>query len=119
MQGLVKKLIDNDFLSLLSNFDIILLSETWHSKLSNLQIDNYEYFSCPRPVFHKNAKRNSGGLVVYYHKSLSGKIELKKLEPLGFMIINRAGTIQSVSVHNRYRHQPIRIDTAIMLYRYN
>jgi len=31
----------------------------------------------------------------------------------------RAGTIQSVSVLYRYRHQPIRIDTAIMLYRYN
>ena len=30
----------------------------------------------------------------------------------------RAGTIQSVSVQYRYRHQPIRINTAIMLYRY-
>jgi len=30
----------------------------------------------------------------------------------------RAGEIQSLSVHNRYRNQPIRIDTVIMLYRY-
>ena len=30
----------------------------------------------------------------------------------------RAGTIQSLSVHYRYRNQPIRIDTVIMLYRY-
>ena len=30
----------------------------------------------------------------------------------------RALTIQSLSVHYRYRNQPIRIDTVIMLYRY-
>ena len=30
----------------------------------------------------------------------------------------RAGTIQKLSVHNRYRNQPIRIDTVIMLYWY-
>jgi len=33
-------------------------------------------------------------------------------------IRSRAGTIHSVSVQYRYRHQPIRIDTTIMLYRY-
>jgi len=32
--------------------------------------------------------------------------------------ISRAGTIQSLSVHYRYRRQPIRIDMVIMLYRY-
>jgi len=30
----------------------------------------------------------------------------------------RAGTIQSVSIQYRYRGQPIRIDTVILLYRY-
>jgi len=33
-------------------------------------------------------------------------------------MLNRAGTIQSVSVHYRYRHQPICINTTIMLYLY-
>jgi len=34
------------------------------------------------------------------------------------MVTNRAGMIQSLSVHYRYRRQLIRIDTVIMLYRY-
>jgi len=33
-------------------------------------------------------------------------------------ILTRAGTIQSLSVHYRYRNQPIRIDTVIMPYLY-
>ena len=33
-------------------------------------------------------------------------------------MMSRAGTIQSLAVHYRYRRQPIRIGTVIMLYRY-
>ena len=36
----------------------------------------------------------------------------------GRMLTCRAGTIQSLLVHYRYRNQPIHIDTVIMLYQY-
>ena len=49
---------------------------------------------------------------------LSSKFTLNWLIYILAHMLIRAGTIQSVSVQYRYRHQPIRIDTTIMLYRY-
>ena len=55
-------------------------------------------------------------------KSQASNPGLVSLALLGFLPVwrqtlsIRAGTIQSLSVHYRYRNQPIRVDTVIMLY---
>ena len=38
MQGLKAKLDDCDFLNFVSDFDIFMFTECWHSKLSNIDI---------------------------------------------------------------------------------
>jgi len=63
-----------------------------------------------------------GVLVSHFGEKMSTVIFFKNQIPVATRYYNsliiRAGTIQSVSVQYWYRHQPIRIDTAIMLYRY-
>jgi hypothetical protein len=47
LQGLVSKLDDVNFLNLLNEYDILLLTKHGTPKQQNIKIDNYEYFSCP------------------------------------------------------------------------
>ena len=54
----------------ISSYDIIILTETWNAKSTNIKIDNYECFSCPRPKCNNKAKRHSGGVIVYYKKKI-------------------------------------------------
>ena len=53
-----------------------MFSETWHTKTSNINIDGYNYFSCPRPKFNRKAKRDSGGVIVYFKQKFTNYIEL-------------------------------------------
>ena len=57
--------------------DILLFTETWHEKKTNLSIQGYDCFSCPRPKFNSRAKRDSGGIVVYF--SLKNYVHLVEL----------------------------------------
>ena len=66
-----------------------MFSETWHTKrnISNLQIKCFKCYSCHRPKGNKRAKRNSGGLIIYYIEWLTGKIELVKTDDRGILWI--------------------------------
>ena len=79
------KLDDCDFLNFVLDYDILLFTECWHSKLSNINIDGYSCFSCPRPKFNSKAKRNSGGVVVYFKNKLLNYIELVSLHANGYI----------------------------------
>ena len=85
--GLKSKLNDFDFLNFISSYDIVLLTETWTSKFSNLKIKNFEYFHGPRPNSKRKAKRSSGGIVIYYKDSFVNKIELVNINPKGIIWI--------------------------------
>ena len=63
----------------------MLFTECWHSKLSNIEIDGYSYISCPRPKFNSKAKRNSGGVIVYFKNKLLNFIELVSLNENGYI----------------------------------
>lgn len=65
----------------------MLLTETWNHKHKNVNIENYEVFSCPRPKYNKKAKRYSGGVVIYYKTKFSGHIELINLDEKGIVWI--------------------------------
>jgi hypothetical protein len=51
--------------------------------LSNIEIDGYETFSCPRPKFNNKAKRNNGGVAIYYRDYLKNCIELLNIDEKG------------------------------------
>ena len=64
-----------------------MFSETWHTtrNISNLQIKGFKCYRCHRPKGNKRAKRNSGGLIIYYKEWLTGKIELVKTDDRGIL----------------------------------
>jgi len=79
VNGLVRKINDEDFLNFIAEHDLILLSETWtHSKLNvNLEINEYISFHLFGNKSHGTKKgRYSGGLSVYFHKKLNNKISV-------------------------------------------
>ena len=42
--GIINKLSDNDFLNLINDYDVLLFSETWHSRVTNIHVDGYQHF---------------------------------------------------------------------------
>ena len=56
-----------------------LLTETWTCKNDNLDLNGFSHFHCNRPKCNKRAKRNSGGIVVYFKNCLKDKISLVKM----------------------------------------
>ena len=85
IQGLVTKLNDDDFISLINNYDLILLTETWTSKISNIDINGYESINCPRLKCNKRAKRDSGGIAIYYKTKYQNCIELVNINSKGIV----------------------------------
>jgi exonuclease III len=66
-----------DFCDIISKYDIVCLSESWTTKNSKLSLNGYSYIDNYRKLIHKNAKRNSGGLVIYYRNNL--KVSFKQI----------------------------------------
>ena len=67
-----------NFVQFISNYDIIFLYETWASKKTNLELKDYECINFYRKFQHRNAKRASGGVALYYKKHLKDGIMLLK-----------------------------------------
>ena len=85
MQGIKSKIDDNDFLNYINEFDVLLFTECWNSQISNIEIKNFESISCSRPKCNAKAKRNSGGIIVYYKEQLSKFIEVVNIDNKGIM----------------------------------
>ena len=69
INGLISKRTNNikthEFQDILDNSDVVLPKETWTSDLSDIRIYHFESFQLRRKEKKKNAKQNSGGLIVY------------------------------------------------------
>ena len=85
VQGLISKLNDEDFLNFINSYDVLIFSETWNSKNTNVNLDKFESFSCPRPKCNRKVKRNSGGVIIYYKKLYSKGIALVKQNNQGII----------------------------------
>jgi hypothetical protein len=85
VRGLANKLNDSDFIDFISEYDILVFTETWNCNTTNIDIKGYDHFNCPRPKTNKSARRYSGGIVVYYRKSLECKISLVKINRNGIL----------------------------------
>ena len=57
---------NDEFTSILSDFDIVLLLETWCGEHSTFELEGYKYFNFNRKNQQKNARRNSGGVAMFY-----------------------------------------------------
>ena len=69
------KLIDN--IEYFTNYDIVLLSETWlkPNHPYNMNIQGYTSVCLPRSCTNRNAKRGSGGLMCYIKNEIKEGIE--------------------------------------------
>ena len=62
--------------SLLKNYDIILLTETWGREDEDYVLDGYVYLNYPRKYRHPAAKRNSGGTVILIRQTILDGVEI-------------------------------------------
>ena len=70
------KLSDHILGSMLKQYDLILISETWASDQSDFILEGFEYHNYPRHYSHQNCKRNSGGLGVFVRQTIRGGIDM-------------------------------------------
>ena len=66
----------DEFVDILTKHDIIFLSESWTNDRSNIELNGYVSHNFYRKFQHKNARRNSGGIVLLYKKSLEPGIKI-------------------------------------------
>ena len=72
VQGLTSyKLSDPEFLRRIFKHDFVLISESWTSLSSSYDVQNYQCFASHRIKFDANAKRFSGGVILYVKNHLS------------------------------------------------
>lgn len=62
-----------------------MLTECWNSNLSNVDIKGYDCFECPRPKINRKAKRDSGGVIVYFKEIYRNAVELVSLNVNGIL----------------------------------
>ena len=81
VRGLVSKrnykLKDTEFLRIMQGFDMVLLCETWTNEQSEMSLDGFEHFALHRPR-HQRARRDSGGVALYYRAELAKYVTLVK-----------------------------------------
>lgn len=88
INGLRRKITDNDFLTFLSDYDLIFLSETW---LSGNDTTNYDIDGYMCEHIYGNKRRNTsrgrygGGIAVYYKKELKQYIKIVQKEQCGII----------------------------------
>ena len=73
-----RKLNDSDFVSKITENDIIFLSESWTDKSSNIELNDFTCYNFYRKFKHRKAKRNSGGIVIYVRNTIKTGISIAK-----------------------------------------
>ena len=63
-------------MSIISENDIVFLYESWTSSSSDIDLSGYISHNFYRKFKHRNAKRSSGGIAIYYKDSLKNGIEI-------------------------------------------
>ena len=66
--------------TLFAENDILLLTETWLNENHNCNVEGFCHFTLNRHRHNKNAKRDSGGLVIYVANYLQPKVSLLKMK---------------------------------------
>ena len=72
------KLRSPELIHIFENHNIVLFTETWTNDYSDIMVDGFSSFVLNRTVKHPNAKRDSGGLIIYISNDLIDKVTLFK-----------------------------------------
>ena len=72
------KRTDIEFQKLVFSYDIVILSESWADKESFVNVSGYKCFNFYRKFRHPNARRNSGGILVYCKDSVVNGVSIIK-----------------------------------------
>ena len=72
----VNKLELPEFRDLFREHDVVLFTETWTNEKSDIEVDEFKHIALHRTVKHKRAKRDSGGVILYYRTTISHAIEV-------------------------------------------
>ena len=73
------KLHDDILGGFLKQYDIVLLTETWTKNNDNLCLENYVFYNFAHNALHPNAKRNSGGIGIFFIKrDIIKGVEIRK-----------------------------------------
>jgi hypothetical protein len=100
VQGLTSKRTSKfrlpDFDKLCVNNDLILLTETWTSEISEICVDNFDYIVLNRTEKLATAKRDSGGLMLYFIKSIADGVELydKECDDIIWVTLKAVNTLR-------------------------
>ena len=84
----MRKISDPDFIDIINKHDIIILTETWLSPKThiNLNIQGYSAEHLMGNKSHNTRKgRHSGGISIYYKSSLQGKIDIVEKHQCGII----------------------------------
>ena len=83
INGLIGETTFNpDFSDIIKKYEIIVLTETWHDKVECINKikgnfpDDYKFIENARKNKNKKSKRNSGGILVCYKKTLHNDIKI-------------------------------------------
>lgn len=68
----------DELLKLFDCRDVILLTESWLSDKFNCDVEGFTYFKLDRSLTHKNARRDSGGIIIYIKNNIKNKVSLLK-----------------------------------------
>ena len=99
INGLIgNKTFDPTFSKIIQNYDIVGLTETWHTnnecleKIKHNFPKKYCYLENARKNMHKKSKRNSGGIVLFYKETLKKLIKpQKKADNMLWIKIDKEG----------------------------
>lgn len=69
VEGLASGLEEPDFIKLINQHDICVLSETWKKDESKIELPGWWDFSLVRPK-HRKAGRHSGGITIFCRNNL-------------------------------------------------
>ena len=62
--------------NLLKQYDFICLTEVWSSEFSEFSLEGFESYNFPRKKIHDNAKRPSGGIILFINRTLLKGIDV-------------------------------------------
>ena len=93
INGLTRKLADPDFISLINNYDLIFLTETWLSKRSHVNLNVKDFDSVH--LFRNKSKttrrgRFTGGISVYFRKHLKRYPSFVEKNQNGIIVVKLA-----------------------------
>lgn len=82
-------------MNIITENDIVFLYESWTCSSSDIELNGYISYNFYRKFQHRNAKRQSGGIVLYFKESLKNGIEIVK---------NHADTIIWIKLNHEFFH---------------